>query len=1122
MCAGFHPKDDLVVSASLDQTVRVWDTTGLRKKNTKAPDTAAPSDAPANVVSRVNTDLFGGTDAVVKYVLEGHDRGVNWASFHPTLPLIISGADDRQVKLWRMNETKAWEVDTMRGHTNNVSCVMFHPRHELLVSNSEDRSIRVWDISKRMGVQTFRRENDRFWILAAHSTQNLLAAGHDSGMIVFKLERERPAFSSVGDKLFYAKDRYLRMHEYASGRDVPVVSLRRSGTGQASGLGTGPRSLSYNTLNSAENNVLLCFDADGGTYELLCFAKNSSAQVESQESRRGAGLAAVFVARNRFAVLDKNRQILIKNFQNEVTKKIVVPPPTSPTDYMFFAGTVGRLLLRSEDKISLFENQSRRVLAELQTASQRIKYAIWNDDVSLVALLGKHVIILADKQLQQQCTITETVRVKSGAWDSNGVFVYTTLNHIKYCLPNGDNGIIRTLDVPVYVTKLRGKNLYCLDREAKAKTLAVDTTECSFKFALAKKQYGDVMRMIRHSRLCGQAIIAYLQQKGFPEVALHFVQDNKTRFKLALACGNIEVAMHSAYELEDDDCWHKLGVEALRQGNHQVVEMAYQRTKNFERLSFLYLLTGNTEKLRKMLKIAEMRKDVMGRFHNALMLGDAAERVRIMEEVGQLSLAYLCAKTYNLPEQADRLEEILTEKGVALPEVNPNAKVLMPVTPIMREDNWPLLSVSKGVFEGAMDQGGGTMDADEEDDDADGADDGEIGNAWDDDGLDLDDDDELGGGGGGKKGADSDDDGGGNWGGDDLDDLEGLDDDDLDLGSDDDEPSGGGGGGGGGSFFAAPSAGPNAGTLWTKNSSLAADHVAAGSFETAMKLLNRQIGVVNFAPLKSKFVQVYTGAYAAIPIVSSLSSLRTPLSRNATEKPAGKDTLPMVAIALKRLVDQLKVSYKLFQAGKFDDASDSFTSVIQSLPLVVVNTRREVNEVKELLVICREYLTAIKLKEAMGKTKEPVRSVELGAYFTHCSLQPSHLALSLRMAMVAAFKLKNFISAASFARRLLELPELSSEKNKDLRSKARKVLQKSEGEGRNAHQLNYDERNPFVTCASSLTPIYRGSDKVVCPFCMSPYLPEHKDKTCEICGLSQIGLETMGLVCLASSDGGGD
>ena len=52
---------------------------------------------------QMHADLFGGGDAIVKYVLEGHDRGVNWAAFHPTLPLVVSGADDRQVKLWRMN-----------------------------------------------------------------------------------------------------------------------------------------------------------------------------------------------------------------------------------------------------------------------------------------------------------------------------------------------------------------------------------------------------------------------------------------------------------------------------------------------------------------------------------------------------------------------------------------------------------------------------------------------------------------------------------------------------------------------------------------------------------------------------------------------------------------------------------------------------------------------------------------------------------------------------------------------------------------------------------------------------------------------------------------------------------
>ena len=92
-------------------------------------------------------------------------------------------------------ESKAWEVDTFRGHVNNVSCAIFHAKQvshsfcaltqnvsgvqDLIISDSEDKTIRVWDVSKRSCLQTFRREHDRFWVLAAHPEQNLLAAGHD-------------------------------------------------------------------------------------------------------------------------------------------------------------------------------------------------------------------------------------------------------------------------------------------------------------------------------------------------------------------------------------------------------------------------------------------------------------------------------------------------------------------------------------------------------------------------------------------------------------------------------------------------------------------------------------------------------------------------------------------------------------------------------------------------------------------------------------------------------------------------------------------------------------------------------------------------------------------------------
>ena len=88
-------------------------------------------------------------------------------------------------------------------------------RQELILSNSEDKSIRVWDMTKRTCLHTFRfelgkssvetflklasltsvthslahlrRENDRFWVIAGHPTLNLFAAGHDAGMVIFKV-----------------------------------------------------------------------------------------------------------------------------------------------------------------------------------------------------------------------------------------------------------------------------------------------------------------------------------------------------------------------------------------------------------------------------------------------------------------------------------------------------------------------------------------------------------------------------------------------------------------------------------------------------------------------------------------------------------------------------------------------------------------------------------------------------------------------------------------------------------------------------------------------------------------------------------------------------------------------
>ena len=91
------------------------------------------------------------------------------------------------------------------------------------------------------------------------------------------------------------------------------------------------------------------------------------------------------------------------------------------------------------------------------------------------------------------------------------------LNYIIYKLFR-DNGIIRTLEQPVYLTKVANQNIHCLDRDGKPRDMTVDPTEYHFKLALVNKKYDEVLHIIQTSNLVGQSIISYLQKKGYADV----------------------------------------------------------------------------------------------------------------------------------------------------------------------------------------------------------------------------------------------------------------------------------------------------------------------------------------------------------------------------------------------------------------------------------------------------------------------------------------------------------------------------------------------------------------------------------------------------------------------------
>ena len=58
--------------------------------------------------------------------------------------------------------------------------------------------------------------------------------------------------------------------------------------------------------------------------------------------------------------------------------------------------------------------------------------------------------------------------------------------------PLSDHGIIRTLDLPIYITRIKGHSVYCLDREGRPRVLGIDATEFKFKMALVNRKYEEV------------------------------------------------------------------------------------------------------------------------------------------------------------------------------------------------------------------------------------------------------------------------------------------------------------------------------------------------------------------------------------------------------------------------------------------------------------------------------------------------------------------------------------------------------------------------------------------------------------------------------------------------------
>jgi uncharacterized protein with WD repeat len=163
------PLDIMLASASIDQTIRLWD---VRK--------------PKETIKRV---LKGHTGPVVSIAFSPDGKTLASASDDDKAQTCAS--DDHTIVLWDM-PTKQ-ENAKLKGHTENVRSVAFSPDGKTLASASNDQTIKLWDVQTKREIATLKGHKRLVNFVAfSPDGKTLASAGDDKTIRLWTVHRSCP------------------------------------------------------------------------------------------------------------------------------------------------------------------------------------------------------------------------------------------------------------------------------------------------------------------------------------------------------------------------------------------------------------------------------------------------------------------------------------------------------------------------------------------------------------------------------------------------------------------------------------------------------------------------------------------------------------------------------------------------------------------------------------------------------------------------------------------------------------------------------------------------------------------------------------------------------------------
>jgi APAF-1 helical domain/WD domain, G-beta repeat len=113
--------------------------------------------------------------------LRGHKRGVTSVSFDHAGRRIISGSDDKTVRVW--DAESGTELACLSGHEHEVLSVSMGASGRRIVSGSRDKTVRLWDAESGAELACLRGHEGRVWSVAFDRAGRRIVSGSDDNTV---------------------------------------------------------------------------------------------------------------------------------------------------------------------------------------------------------------------------------------------------------------------------------------------------------------------------------------------------------------------------------------------------------------------------------------------------------------------------------------------------------------------------------------------------------------------------------------------------------------------------------------------------------------------------------------------------------------------------------------------------------------------------------------------------------------------------------------------------------------------------------------------------------------------------------------------------------------------------